>query len=39
MCLAINDAELSVDRLIVSRKLDLIIVEYMCLKNKYRDKI
>jgi len=37
MCFIIDESELSVESLTVSHKLDQLLVEYMNLKNKYRD--
>ncbi|MBW9157883.1 Spo0E family sporulation regulatory protein-aspartic acid phosphatase [Clostridium sp. FP2] len=40
MCATLDEHDMSIEKLIVSRKLDMLIVEYMVLKkNKYTDEI
>lgn len=40
MCFTLDDHEMSIEKLIVSRQLDKLIVEYMILKkNKFTDEI
>ncbi|MBZ9686538.1 aspartyl-phosphate phosphatase Spo0E family protein [Clostridium estertheticum] len=40
MCCTLDEHEMSIEKLIVSRKLDKLIVEYMVLKkNKYPDEV
>ena len=40
MCCTLDEHEMSIEKLIVSRQLDKLIVEYMILKkNKYTDEV
>ena len=40
MCFTLDEHEISIEKLIVSRQLDKLIVEYMLLKkNKFTDEI
>ena len=40
MCYTLDEHEMSIEKLIVSRQLDKLIVEYMVLKkNKYTDEV
>lgn len=40
MCCTLDEHEMSIEKLIVSRQLDKLIVEYMVLKkNKYPDEV
>lgn len=40
MCFTLDEHEMSIEKLIVSRHLDKLIVEYMILKkNKYTDEV
>ena len=40
MCYTLDEHEMSIEKLIVSRQLDKLIVEYMVLKkNKFTDEI
>ena len=39
MCCTIDESEPSIEKLIVSRKLDQLIVEYMSLKNRYMSRV
>jgi len=37
MCYTLDEHDISIEKLIVSRKLDKLIVEYMSSKNNYSD--